>query len=161
MRSALVFLAWCSCVLPADAGEAPKKRTGVSAASPKEDLGITVFHFDPADTQILSARYTSLTAPVRDAKIRLARLIATNGFAALEVSEWVWDHPLDLVHNSTSLGIALESATVADAFIPKPLVTGSVAADLSEDRGTLIVEYLHKGKLCKKRADYGTFLILP
>ncbi len=125
-------------------------------------MGITLFNPRPADVQILSARYTMPAVPARDAKSRLAGLIAAHGFASLEVSDWVCDHPLVMDHHSSSsLGLALGSTTVAGASLPIPWGTGSIAAELSEDQGTLTVEYIYKGKLCRKRADYGTFLFLP
>gem|GEM_PF-4930332 len=160
MRRVLVFLALYSCVLPADAGKAPKRSTA-PAASSGEDLGITTLHFDPADIQILSAHYTLLTAPARDAKTRLASLVADNGFATFVVSDWVCDAALEMGQDSQTLGAALGSSTGAGLLSPNPLVAGSLVAGLSEDRGTLTVEYLYKGKLCRKRGDYGTVLVLP
>ena len=161
MRGVFVILAWCSFLLPAAAGEAPKT-SSAPAAAPREDLGITVFIPHYIDIQILSARYTMLSAPARDAKTLLASMIADNdGFVALDVSDRLCDNAFDMANRIPTLAAALGSAAGAGMFNHAPLVPNSVAAELSEDRGTLTVEYLFEGKLCKKRADYGTILVLP
>jgi hypothetical protein len=161
MRSVLVFLAWYSCLLPAAAGEAPKT-SSVPATAPRKDLGITVFIPHPIDMQILSARYTMLSAPVRDAKTRLAGMVANNdGFVTLAVSDRLCDNAFDMANHLPTLAAALGSAAGAGMFNHSPLVPNSVAAELSEDRGTLTVENLYEGKLCQKRAHYGAILVLP
>ncbi len=159
MRSVLVFLAWYSCVLPAVAGEAPK-RSSAPAGLPNDDLGITAFI--PRHIDILSARYTMLSAPARDAKTSVTSLVAGNdGFVALPVSDRLCDNDFDMSHHIPTLGAALGSAAGSGMFSHDTLVPGSIAAELSEDRGSLTVEYRCDGKLYKKTADYGTFLVLP
>ncbi|WP_395746849.1 hypothetical protein [Prosthecobacter sp.] len=164
MRRVLILLALCGCVLPAGGGPAPKQPAAGVVAIPNNnngDFGISTAAFDPKDIQILSARYARTNALTCDLKPLLARRAAENGFVVLEVSDRLCRDVLSSSPAGQSLAAALGGTSGTGVPIASPWVDGSVAAELSEDRGTLTVTYLYRGQPRQKKADYGSLLLLP